>query len=680
MNRNPRVSMNADLKKQLFNFVVVMTLSVLSSTTVLAAIRLPKLVGDNMVLQRDVPLKIWGWANVGELVNVDFQGQHAATKTNDKGEWAVTLSAQHAGGPFTMTIAGENTLTLNNILIGDVWLASGQSNMQFPLSGETGFGGINNADAEINSANFPEIRLFLVKQTTALQPVADVESAGWFATTPQTVKQFSAVAYLFGRELHQRYHVPIGLIDSTWGGTPAEAWMSEAAVQKFPEFHASLARKAKVDATALADYDQYLATRNAWYAEHASEDRGRVVGQDVWAAPEYDDANWPTTLVPKPWPTKVVKDFDGTLWMRKHLVIPNDQAGKRIELHLSKMLQLDTTYFNGHKIGETDGDAVSRNYDVPAEYVRAGDNVIAVRLTGQNRSGDGFVGMHGDAAEMVTQVGTQTISLSGAWLYQTGPDLSALPEPNMLAEFRAQFPQAPTLLFNAMIAPLDSFKLKGVIWYQGESNANRPVQYRTLFSGLIRDWRRAWGYQLPFLFVQLAGFGVDKAEPADYSWAELREAQAMALALPKTGMATAIDIGDVQNIHPRNKQDVGHRLALAAIKVAYGADIVFSGPTYQAMQLQGNAIRIRFSHTGSGLIIKPDSSETQGFSIAGADGKYVWAQAKLAKLNGPEVIVSNNSIQKPVAVRYNWGNTPNGNLYNKEGLPAVPFRTGQVDR
>jgi sialate O-acetylesterase len=636
-----------------------------------ADVRLPRLVSDNMVLQRAMPLKLWGWADPGEQVQIRFRGHSATTKTDTNGQWQITLAPQKAGGPDDLIVTGNNSLTLKNVLVGDVWLASGQSNMQFPLSGESGFGGIVNADAEISSANFPQIRLFLVKQTIALQPATDVAATGWSAVTPQTVRNFSAVAYLFGRELQQRYHVPIGLIDSSWGGTPAETWISDAAMRRFPEFAGSLQRRAQIDAAAISSYDNYLATRNAWYAQHGHEDRGRVDGHDVWASAEFDASAWPTTLVPQPWPVKAIKDFDGTLWLRKQIEIPPDQIGTPLQLHLSKMLQQDITYFNGHKIGETNGDTHARDYTAPPEYVHAGNNVITVRLAGQYRSGDGFVGMHGDATQMYAQIGSLTIPLSGTWSFQPGPDLSALPAPPPLAEFHTQFPQSPTLLFNAMIAPLTPYAIKGVIWYQGESNAGRPMQYRTLFPALINDWRNAWGQQLPFLFVQLAGYGADQPDPADYGWAELREAQAMTLALPNTGMACTIDIGDANDIHPKNKQDVAHRLALAAAKVAYHENIVSSGPAYQSMQLNGSRVRLKFANARSGLIVKGDA-KIKGFAIAGADGKFVWANAQLA---GNEIIVFSDAVLKPVAVRYNWGNTPAGNVYNREGLPAVPFRT-----
>jgi sialate O-acetylesterase len=297
-----------------------------------------------------------------------------------------------------------------------------------------------------------------------------------------------------------------------------------------------------------------------------------------------------------------------------------------------------------------------------------------VRLEGQYQTGDGFVGMHGEAGTMYVDVGGTPVPLAGVWSYQPGPDLTGLPKPPPLAEFRKTVPQAPTLLFNGMVSPLVPFRLKGVIWYQGETNVGRAVQYRTLFPTLIKDWRTAWGYDMPFLFVQLAGYGHDRPEPTDSPWAELREAQSAALALPLTGMATAIDVGDENDVHPRNKQAVAHRLALSAAKVAYHQPIVAAGPSFRSLQIEDDKIRIRFSDIGGGLRVLKNADGVQGFAIAAATGDFVWA---VASIDGDSVLVTNPSIREPVAVRYDWSNTPHGNLVNKEGLPALPFRTDQ---
>jgi sialate O-acetylesterase len=519
------------------------------------------------------------------------------------------------------------------------------------------------------------MRLLLVDREAGFAPREDVRSDGWQAVTPATVGRFSAVAYLFGRELHRRYAVPIGLIESSWGGTPAECWISAGGLLPFPEFSTSIGRLSQVDDRAIAAYRDYLSLRNAWYAAHGREDRGRVEGQDLWAAATYPEQNWPTSIEPQPWPRKAIKEFDGTMWFRRTIELDADSAAGVRRLHLMHLREADTTYFNGVRVGAVEGENSERDYEIPAGLAHAGSNSIAVRIAGSYASGDGYVGMLGDAADLYLQIGTQRLPLAGTWSFQPGPDLTALPEPPSMAEFMTPFPQSPVMLYDAMIAPLIRYRIRGAIWYQGEANAARAGQYRTLFPALIRDWRSHWGYEFPFLFVQLAGYGRDEPEPGDYAWAELREAQAGALELPRTGMAVAIDVGDAHDIHPKDKQTVAHRLVLAAERIVYHGTLVASGPRYRSMQREGNQIRLHFDDEEGGLVFRtaPQSrSIGRGFAIAGPDGIFHWA---IARIEGADVVVSSTEVPAPSAVRYDWGNTPGGNLYNRAGLPAPPFRT-----
>jgi len=635
-------------------------------------VRLPRLVGDHMVLQRDAKLVLWGWADPGERVQIDFQGRELHTSAAPDGRWQVSAGPYPAGGPYEMTVQGRNTLKLRDILIGDVWLASGQSNMEFPLkAGEAGWmTGVLDAETETATANYPRIRLFHVGQKIALKPTADVETGGWTAVNPDTVGGFSAVAYLFGRELFERYAVPIGLIESAWGGTLAEAWVSAGSLQPFPEFQPIIDPMKGMDEQAgLAEYDRYLAAKAAWMTAHAAEDRGRRDGRDLWAEGNFDDRAWPTIVEPQTAPEPALKGFDGTAWFRKPVEVPAALEGKSLRLHLAGTAKHDETFFNGEKIGETDGWDKPRSYLVPGRLVRPGRNVVVVRQTGIS----GWMGMFCEADKLNLESGRTKLPLAGTWSYQTGPDLSTLPEPSTFTKFHTD-PNTASVLFNGMIAPLTPFKIKGVIWYQGESNAveKRTDQYRRLFPALINDWRSRWGYPLPFLFVQLAGFGTNKPEPAEYPWAELREAQSATLSLPGTGMASAVDLGEEKDIHPRNKQDVAHRLAVVAANEVYGEDLVSSGPAYQSMAIEGSRIRIKFSSLGSGWLVKDKYGYIRGFEIAAADGKFVWAQARQV---GQDMVVYNDTIRQPVAVRYDWSNTPDGNLYNAEGFPALPFRT-----
>ena len=650
----------------------LITVSLLAANASRAEVQLPALVGSGMVLQRDAKIRIWGWADPREEVRIDFQGKHVKVSADQTGRWSTSLGPYPAGGPYEMTVAGRNSLTLQDILIGDVWLASGQSNMEWPIKGVRGE--IDNADVEIAGANFPRIRLFRVEQKTAPKPESQTASKAWHAVTPDRVADFSAVAYLFGRELHQRYHVPIGLIQAAWGGTAAEAWMSESALRRFPDFQEPIKAMASASTTARAEYQLHAQQKADWYRNHALEDRGRVAGIDVWAASDLDASRWPTLSLPRR-RVDCGEDFggySGVVWFRRTINVPPDQLGKPMLLKLGNLVQEDVSYFNGHKIGESQGFGTPRRYVVPAGHVVAGENTLVVRLTGINEPSFSCTAMVGPADQMSAEIGAAKIALAGTWAYMPGPDLADFPRAKSTMLAANPSPNTPTALYNGMISPIIPMRIKGVIWYQGEANADRPVQYRTLFPALIEDWRHQWGYQFPFLFVHLAGFGANKPEPTDYQSAELREAQGMTLSLSATGMATAIDLGNEQDIHPTNKQDVARRLALVAAKIAYGEDVVFSGPTYQSMYVEGNRARIKFSNLGSGLSIKDNYGYVRGFEIAASDGRFRWAQAEV---DGQDILVFNKGVSAPIAVRYSWRNTPDGNVYNKEGLPVIPFRT-----
>ncbi|MEY3136442.1 MAG: hypothetical protein RL580_174 [Pseudomonadota bacterium] len=651
----------------------VIALSLLLSVNVSRAdVQLPALVGSGMVLQRDAKIQIWGWADPREEVRIEFQGQYVRVRADRNGRWSTSLGPYPAGGPYDMTVAGKNRLTLKDILIGDVWLASGQSNMEWPIKGVRGR--IDNADVEIAGAHFPQIRLFRAEQKTSPKPESRTNSNGWHAVTPDRVADFSAVAYLFGRELHQRYQVPIGLIQAAWGGTVAEAWMSESALQRFPDFQDPIKALASVSDTARTEYERYVQRKADWYQNHASDDRGRVAGVDVWAAPDFDASGWPTLSLPRA-RVNCGEDFggySGVVWFRRSIRVSPDQLGRPMLLKLGNLVQEDVTYFNGRKIGASQGFGTPRRYVVPAEHLVAGENTLVVRLTGINEPSFSCTAMTGPAEQMSAEIGATRIALNGTWSYMPGPDLSDFPKGSSTILAANPSPNTPTALYNGMVSPIVPMRIKGVIWYQGENNADRPAQYRTLFPALIEDWRRQWGYQFPFLFVQLAGFGANKAEPAEYPWAELREAQAMSLSLFATGMATAIDLGNEQDIHPTNKQDVARRLVRAAAKTAYGEDVVFSGPTFRSMHVEGNRARIKFANLGSGLSIKDRYGYVRGFEVAAADGRFRWAHAAV---DGQDILVFNEDVSTPVAVRYSWSNTPDGNVYNKEGLPAIPFRT-----
>jgi len=650
----------------------------LSISVALAAradVRLPRLISDNMILERSVPVTLWGWAEPGERVQVGFRGALRSTHADASGCWSVVLPPFTAGGPSDLTIRGRNALRIRNVLVGEVWVASGQSNMEFPVARQGGFGGVASAERDLATANLPRIRLLALKRDTALTAAADIGTSGWKPATPESVAKFSAVGYLFARALHKSLGVPIGIIQSAWGGTPAESWVSTRGLARFPEFAAAIEREARVDPVEIATYDRYLAERNAWYALHGHDDRGRIDGVNVFAQRELDDRGWTERVEPQPWPVKDAKGFDGTVWFRHTVTIGAAQAEMPVRVHLGAMLQSDATYFNGVEIGATDSERVERNYAVPPDAVHPGENVLAVRLAGDYASGDGYVGMLGDPDDYYLATGGHRTPLAGPWRYAPGADLGALASPPLLGEFRTQFPQAPALLFNAMVAPLARFRVKGVLWYQGESNVGRARQYRSLFPALIDDWRRAWGEELPFLFVQLAGHGSNAGAPNSSPWAELREAQVAALGRPRTGMATAVDIGDALDIHPVNKADVAHRLALAAERIAYGRAVVDRGPTFAGMVIEGRRIRVRFRDAASGLHTRGEPT-VRGFAIAGFKGRF---EAAEAVIEGNDILVWSQAVEAPAAVRYDWANTPDGNLYGAADLPALPFRSDATD-
>jgi sialate O-acetylesterase len=633
-----------------------------------ATVRLPALVSSHMVLQRERPVPVWGWAAPGERVSVTFRGKtYAASAPDAAGRWQATLPATPAGGPYVLTVKGQNTIALTDVLVGDVWLASGQSNMQMPVQDPSGgYQPVQNAAQEIAAANWPNLRFFTATQTVAYRPQAEVAGTGWLVCSPATVAQLSAVAYFFGRDLYKQYKVPVGLLVSSWGGTPAEAWVSAEGLAAFPEFGPRVAEFAQKTTSLNDDQQAYEAKQRDLLRNIRRYDKGYLLGGQTWAAPTFDARAWPTMPVPGAWERQPgLATYDGVIWFRKEIDLPASLAGQPLTLALGEIDDADSTYFNGVQVGATTGYNLARSYSVPAALVRPGRNVITVRVV-DTAGGGGFTGK--PDALMLRGAG-QTLPLAGPWQYQVG----LAPEDQPKAPAPGGGEHAPTALYNGMIAPLQPFAIKGVIWYQGESNADRAEQYRTLFPALIADWRQHWGQpELPFLWVQLASFMAARPEPGASTWAELREAQAEALRVPNTGLATAIDIGEVNDIHPHNKQEVGRRLALAARRVAYGDKaVVYSGPAYASMAVAGPAIRVKFNQLGSGLAVK-DGAALQGFAVAGADQKFHWATARVV---GSEVEVQSKDVPQPVAVRYDWADNPSGNLLNKEGLPALPFRT-----
>lgn len=631
----------------------------LFSQTAFCQVRLPLLVSDGMVLQRDANVKVWGWAAEGEKVTIDFNGKTYHATAGTDGKWAVVLSESKAGGPYHMDIKASNHITLKNILIGDVWVCSGQSNMVLPMDRVK----YRYEEAIANSSN-PSIRQFIGPDRYDFnKPREDFQSGRWESANPETILKFTAAGYFFAKELFEKYRVPTGLINTALGGSPAEAWLSEDALQAFPE-HLDTAKKFRDNAYRNRIIEKDKATSDAWYGRIRQLDKGLAKGQQSWFEPSYDASEWATMDVPGYWADEGLGHVNGVVWFRKEIDIPASMTNQPVKLWLGRIVDADQTYVNGTMVGGVTYQYPPRIYDLPPDSLKPGRNVIAIRIINNTGRG-GFVP---DKSYRLSAAG-QTIDLKGQWQYKLGATMDPLPGKTFI-EWQ------PLGLYNGMIAPLLNYTIKGVIWYQGESNTGEPLEYQKLFPALIADWRGKWNQgSFPFLYVQLANFMEAQDKPSESNWAELREAQLKALSVPNTAMAVTTDIGEWNDIHPLNKEDVGKRLALAAQKVAYGdEEVVSSGPIYHSMKVQANKIIITFTNIGSGLMAK-GGGELKHFAIAGSNRQFFWAKAKI---QGDKVIVWNDDITHPVAVRYAWADNPEGaNLYNQEGLPASSFRTNE---
>lgn len=628
------------------------------NNSLFAQVRLPQLVRDSMIVQRDTKLKIWGWAAKGEKVAVRFGGKTYKTITAADGKWLVWLSPVKAGGPYKMEISASNTIVLQNILAGDVWLCSGQSNMVHALDIHRE----RYAD-EIAQANNPEIRQFWIPTLTNLQgPVDDLPKGNWKTATPKNINKFSVVAYFFAKKIYENYHIPIGIINASVGGTPIEAWTSEEGLQEFPDMITTIQKNKDTSYVNTASRSALTFARER--AKRKPVDKG-LVEQKQWYDTTYIPKNWNTINVPGYWEDQGIKDLDGVVWYRKEIDLPPSLAGVPANIALGRVVDADFLYINGKLVGNTTYQYPQRRYQVPAGVLKAGKNIFVIRVLNNNGKG-GFVP---DKPYYLSAAG-MTIDLKGYWQYKVGEVYTR--DRNFNGGINAQ--NQPTALYNAMIAPLTNFQIKGIVWYQGESNVGRAQEYTSLLPALIADWRNKWKQgDLPFLYAQLPNFMDVSYSPSESDWALMREAQLQALAVPNTAMAVAIDLGEWNDIHPDNKKPLGDRLALAAQHVAYGDNhVVYSGPIYQSHKTEGNKMIISFNHIGGGLI-SIDQEALSQFAIAAADKKFVWANAII---ENDKVVVWNDDIPNPVYVRYAWANNPQGaNLYNKEQLPASPFRT-----
>lgn len=659
-----------------------------------------KVYGDHMVLQREKPIKVSGDATAGEYVTVSIAGKTAYAVADANGAWVATLPAMKAGGPYVVSVAGAaGTVEFQDVLIGEVWLGSGQSNMEWNVRNSL------NSKEEIANANYPNIRLYNATSRKYVSPGVvrkEVVGPGWQVCSPATVGNFSAVAYFFGRQIHNDLNVPVGLVSASWGGTRIEPWISldgfrsAARMKEIAQIESAgksaEETSAQIKAAIAKAKQDFIDWEKRFYSTYAKE----TAAAKDWKNSDFDDSKWEAV---KETAGSFPDNVDGVGWYRYAVNIPADWAGKELKLSLGAVDDCDETFFNGSMIGSTGTNvenywAVPRNYKVPGNLVKAGRNVIAVRVSDMFSTG-GLQG--GDGEKFLTVDGKAKIMLNDAWRFKLefAADLKKIgtrPDPYVSGNTGVKNPSFPATLYNSMINPWIGYPMRGFLWYQGESNASAPQDYITLQHLLVSDWRRLWNDRaMPFLFVQLAAYEkhTPKARladdywkeraPLDPTWAAFREAQEQTLRdTDYTGMAVTMDVGDHSDIHPINKQDVGYRLAKEAERICYGMNIVSAGPYYKSMYVKGDKIVLSFTNVGSGLDAKnAKDGKLNGFAIAGKDGKYVWADAMI---DGETVVVSSPAVKEPAKVRYGWVSyRPDLNFFNKEGFPASPFRTDRPD-
>jgi sialate O-acetylesterase len=624
-----------------------------------AQIRLPRLISDGMVLQREQNLKIWGWAAPQENISLRFKDKTYRSKADQQGNWSIILPPQAAGGPFEFALKGSNELIVRDVYFGDVWICAGQSNMVLPMERVK-----ERYMADIEQANYPAIRNFFIPTLTNVQgPQADLPNGKWEVATPQNVMSFGSASYFFAKTIYDKYKVPIGLINASVGGTPIEAWISEAGLMTFPDLLATIQQNKD---TSYVNGLNRKARQGI--IPRPSADKG-MLEPVKWFDPTYTPKNWRNINVPGYWEDQGIKDLNGVVWYRKEIDVPASMCGVPAKLFLGRIVDADFAYVNGQAVGNITYQYPPRRYTIPAGVLKPGKNLLVVRVINQAGKG-GFVP---DKPYFLSANG-QNIDLKGDWSYKVGdvfPPSAGAPPGGITLQ------NQPSALYNAMTAPLINHAAKGFLWYQGETNANNPKPYYQLLPALIQDWRKQWKQgDLPFITVQLANFMEVDYLPSESNWAVLRDAQFKSLAVPNTGLAVAIDLGEWNDIHPLNKKDVGIRLALAAQRLAYGdQNVVHSGPQYERYQIEGDKIRLYFKHTGTGMISK-DGEPLACFAIAGADKRFVWAKAEIQA--DQTILVSNAQVPQPMYVRYAWADNPaDANLYNREGLPASPFRTDE---
>jgi len=654
---------------------------IISGSSLCADVTVPAIFSDHAVLQRSSDVPVWGKAAPKEEVSVRLDGQSQKTVTDADGRWKVILDlSKSANGPFELIIEGKNTLTIKDVVVGEVWLASGQSNMEMNL------GSVDSAEKELARPANPMVREFRVDRAAKHDPTEDYRGA-WYVADPQTLGAFSAVGYHFAMRLQEDLKTPVGIVHSSWGGTPVEAWMTLDAFKKDPKLNASKQVMRRTLAEHPALKEAYVRDFAAWLARTGREDKptGDVAPFVEGSTEGWTEVSLPGVVAGPSLPT------NGAIWLRRDIDIPAENVGAAFAIGLGPLEGFESVYWNGQLIGGTtyenyQGQGFYRWFYQPGDKMKVGVNTIAIRVFAPSGK------INFPSAPQLSWM-----SLNGPWMAKAEyelPPLAATDSAPVAPACPPRYEDSAAYLFNGMINPLIPYAIKGAIWYQGESNAGRAFQYRKAFPLLIEGWRTAWGRgDFPFYFCQLANFQQKPSAPGESGWAELREAQSMTLSLPKTGQAVLFDVGETGDIHPRNKKEVAERLARLALAQDYGRKIVESAPVYESAEVKGSQVVVKFDIKAGKLIARPvpatqnirtvanvtaplvrnsPESELEGFAICGKDRKWVWADAKI---EGDTVVVSSPSVAAPVAVRYAWSDNPTGNLYGPDDLPVSPFRT-----
>lgn len=616
------------------------------------SVSLPNYITSNMVMQRNSILTVAGDATPEATVKAtpSWTGKTVAAKAGKDGKFTLRIPTPDAGGPFYILFDDGTPLVIDNLLSGELWLCSGQSNMEFPVEGWTS---VMDADHVVSTAHNPDIRLLQIKKTTAFSPQEDVQTnmGGWVEAASNTM-DFSAIAYLFAKELRDRLKVPVGVIDATWGGTPAEAWTGYEALRTVPGF------ERETDALARCGFDAQLLRDD--YEKQIADwmNLARSGGEIPEPGKKFEGESLPPAYFEH---IGFGNGFDGIMWVQKSFDIPESLAGKDLTLYLGALDDEDITYLNGREVAHGSGYNTPRVYTVPGNLVLAGENLITIRIS--DFGGEG--GFAGPAEAIRGEIDGNVIPLSGDWTYKVGVDFATLPQKPASIDGSSY----PSVLYNAMLYPLRNLPIQGVLWYQGCANVGRAEQYEPLFQALIKDWRGLWEKEFPFYFVQLAGWLKPQTVQPDSEWAALRNAQSKALALPNTSMVSAIDLGNPADIHPRDKQTVAHRLALTALSRDYGmTDADYKAPVCTGMKNDGERLILSFDRD-----LHPTSAAVIGFIIGDSDGNF--AQAMTEMPDSRTVVLSSPRIARPDRARYNWADYPDGNLYSSSGIPVAPFAT-----